>query len=574
MLDFMPTSSNPTGYIALEASHANDCSCPDLVSNNNLPALVYSLACLPKNVRKFHGATNKTKSPLLAIATHPVTLNQTILFYDVASKQGTVCGRILQRQSLAQLARDTPRLWRQPYSDIPLLNRVNLLLGLIAQVAKQEFSRFVANFESEEGLSTEQQDFRFPDKSTQEQCPDIGLRHDTARPLLDTILNNSVFVAPFRGLYCCPYCPKETNKLRAKGITSLITHLAEHHKKLLTAWFSCPACVATTIVDWDTYIQHYQRHHEQGAALMVVLDETLSHSRNCWATAMASYIATTNIWLNAANRKEIKSTEQDFTFSAIGGYAAKHGMSAHKLMSNIQGAQLNLILNEEVKKDLKSLWHQQLLRQADPHAAATPAHTATHSAALASQDQATQQQPDLETTSGMLPPKPHGWTDPAQQVPDQARTPTAASKMVTAPTSPEPGNPGYCTKPRSVSQPPLTTPSTKTPEDATPKTVPPIRIPLKKRNPPRKPRKLQETDPLHLGDHPKESMPASAGSTSTRSARSSKKVDPLAAAIQAADLTGSPADELAGSEDDDAILPDESQLDVSDKEDDTNFANE
>jgi hypothetical protein len=125
-----------------------------------------------------------------------------------------------------------------------------------------------------------------------------------------------------------------------------------------------------------------------------------------------------------------------------------------------------------------------------------------------------------------------------------------------------------------VSQPPLTTPSTKTPEDATPKTVPPIRIPLKKRNPPRKPRKLQETDPLHLGDHPKESMPASAGSTSTRSARSSKKVDPLAAAIQAADLTGSPADELAGSEDDDAILPDESQLDVSDKEDDTNFANE
>jgi hypothetical protein len=48
----------------------------------------------------------------------------------------------------------------------------------------------------------------------------------------------------------------------------------------------------------------------------------------------------------------------------------------------------------------------------------------------------------------------------------------------------------------------------------------------------------------------------------------------MAAAIQAAELTGSPTDELAGSKDDDAILPDESQLDVSDKEDDTNFANE
>jgi hypothetical protein len=199
----------------------------------------------------------------------------------------------------------------------------------LAQVAKQEFSCFLSNFESEEGLSMEQHDFCFPDKSTQEQCPDISLQHDTTHPLLDSILYNLTFVAPFRGLYCCPYCPKEKNKLRARGITSLITHLVEHHKKLLTSWFSCPPCLNMTIVDWDTFPEHYQCHHEQDTVLMVILDKTLSHSRTCWATALASYIAKTNVWLNTTNRQEIKSTEQNYTSSAIGGYAAKHGMTDH-----------------------------------------------------------------------------------------------------------------------------------------------------------------------------------------------------------------------------------------------------
>jgi hypothetical protein len=49
-------------------------------------------------------------------------------------------------------------------------------------------------------------------------------------------------------------------------------------------------------------------------------------------------------------------------------------------------------------------------------------------------------------------------------------------------------------------------------------------------------------------------------------------LDPVAVAIQAADLAGSPTDELTGSEEDDTFQPNESQLDVSDKEDDTNFA--
>jgi hypothetical protein len=153
-------------------------------------------------------------------------------------------------------------------------------------------------------------------------------------------------------------------------------------------------------------------------------------------------------------------------------------------MTNIQAAQLNLILNEEAKKDLQSLWHQQLLCRADPNAAATSACTTTHSTKHDSQDQSNQQQPDL-------------WTDPT----DKARTPDAANKMATSQASPEPSSSGYSSKPGSVSQPPPTAPSAKTPEDTKPKTAQPIRILLMKRNPPRKLKKLQETDPLPQVEH-------------------------------------------------------------------------
>jgi hypothetical protein len=240
MVDHHASPNYSCTFITLSAKHENACSCVDPCINNSLPSLLFCLSCLPKGARTEYKSTKFAKDPRLAIKGKAVTLNQTIIFYDVARKTGTVYGRILLRQSLANLQRDEPKMWKAPYSEVQLLENVNLLLGLLSQAVKAEFNRFTGNFELQEGLSSDTADFRFPDRRAQEACPEVGLRHKKDKLLLDEILNNSVFVSPFHGTYCCLFCPRESNMVKVRGITSLVSHLGTKHRKLMTSWFCCP----------------------------------------------------------------------------------------------------------------------------------------------------------------------------------------------------------------------------------------------------------------------------------------------------------------------------------------------
>ena len=89
-----------------------------------------------------------------------------------------------------------------------------------------------------------------PPVERQQRCIDVKARDKITN---DEILNNAVFTAPFYRDIMCSFC---CQMISTRDISDVISHLVNHHKKLVKAWFSCPVCISTTLTDWNGFRYH------------------------------------------------------------------------------------------------------------------------------------------------------------------------------------------------------------------------------------------------------------------------------------------------------------------------------
>ena len=89
-------------------NHHNECSCPLLLQDNNMPALTFTLICLPRELRREYPQDPRftvSASQHLAGLKHT---NTSLTYYSPISFCGTTLPRLINRTSYGNLAREAP----------------------------------------------------------------------------------------------------------------------------------------------------------------------------------------------------------------------------------------------------------------------------------------------------------------------------------------------------------------------------------------------------------------------------------------------------------------------------------
>jgi hypothetical protein len=325
MSDFTQDDNDKGSVVSLKVrSHENDCCCVQLVESNNLPFVLYSVPCLPKELAPVVENRTHREPSVSAHANAAVMINVSIPFMSHATKSGLVKPRLMCRQPLSSIARKNMGHYRPPYCGRNLRNNTVLLNGLFAQTQKVDFEAFVEHWEKphvsipDDGVTGWP---RFHEMATQLRSPDISKRGQQGNYSTEIELNNSVHVACFFGPWNCHYCK---DIVYVSGIASAVRHLARYHSKLLVSLFTCPVCVEPYVVEYDSFPEHYEICHEPAESLCVTLDVTNTHSRVGWGMAMMAWMQT--IHCLGVNREEVsKCGELDNYRGMWGGYCPNKG---------------------------------------------------------------------------------------------------------------------------------------------------------------------------------------------------------------------------------------------------------
>ena len=123
-----------------------------------------------------------------------------------------------------------------------------------------------------------------------------------------------------------------------------MTHFATQHRNLLSANFTCPACIGVQIFTSTTFQHHWDQVHDQVSSLMMVMTETSLHSR-----VQQGFIL--NLFFTAFNvmpRDDAIGAEPNYNYSAIGGYAIN--MTPEELGKEVVQRQLNLLPHQDKPK--------------------------------------------------------------------------------------------------------------------------------------------------------------------------------------------------------------------------------
>ena len=331
-----------------EPDHVNGCTCPALIKGNNIESLSFVLSCTPvdsvdlSNLQEPLGEATGVYSYMELPRAPARVLNASLAFFGKVSNACTVVCKLACRQPLSLLARKEPVIYKPAYADINLKTTPKLLRGIIASMTRVMFPskiNYMKESSKREQGKEEDVKYRFHPEEIQRQNWDVRSRCGN----LDYILSNTVHCAPFYGTMDCSYC---TTVMTITGMADMIDHLMMEHKRLMESRFSCPVCVTTVLVTWDSYKEHWESVHGPSSAMIVVLDDTNVSMRLGWGLALLAAVAVT---ANVEVETDLTDSEEPVTFTSIrGGYAPK-AAKAELLMNELVACQ-EVLLPEEFNR--------------------------------------------------------------------------------------------------------------------------------------------------------------------------------------------------------------------------------
>jgi hypothetical protein len=153
-------------------------------------------------------------------------------------------------------------------------------------------------------------------------CKELRDRDPEQAYSVDDLLNNSVFVAPARGMLACSFCLDGLCLKIFRGIQDIIAHLMKHHRRLWKAYFTCPACFTPEILTAARYVKHFEDQHSPVMGLIVQMDETCVSSCLPWGLALLSVFQVME-HLHTALLHEPQASEPLSMATARGGFCEK-----------------------------------------------------------------------------------------------------------------------------------------------------------------------------------------------------------------------------------------------------------
>lgn len=152
---------------------------------------------------------------------------------------------------------------------------------------------------------------------------------------MDSILNNSIFISPWWGNFRCPWCDII---IVTTGIPTLISHLLCDHRRLQGSHFTCPSCIGTAVLSWDSWPGHWDRNHAPGQALAMVLNELATNTRYGWGIALLAAISACTILGAELDEGE----EPDARVTPWGGYCPR-SQNAKALAKRVKNAREQIL---------------------------------------------------------------------------------------------------------------------------------------------------------------------------------------------------------------------------------------
>ncbi len=153
---------------------------------------------------------------------------------------------------------------------------------------------------------------------------------------MDSILNNAVFISPFWGNFRCSWCDIV---IVTTGLPTLISHILCDHRRIQGSHFSCPCCIGTAVLNWDSWPGHFGRNHAPGQAFAMVLNEMAANTRYGWGIALMAAISCCT--LLGADLDE--GDEPEARVTPWGGYCPRT-QNANALAKRIKQAREQVLL--------------------------------------------------------------------------------------------------------------------------------------------------------------------------------------------------------------------------------------
>jgi len=166
--------------ILRETTHQTaGCGCQATFANNNFEGPFYALFCIPEeHVREFRNQYSRWDTNREASGAPLQLVNASMTFVSTVSKYNTCLPRLMQRQPLSRIARESPMLYKAPGSLIDFRRRRDVLRCLLTHMNRPEFMHTLARFEDPHGFTTDDEWCRFPPLEEQRKSTDVQLRKD------------------------------------------------------------------------------------------------------------------------------------------------------------------------------------------------------------------------------------------------------------------------------------------------------------------------------------------------------------------------------------------------------------
>jgi hypothetical protein len=168
-----------------------------------------------------------------------------MIFASPVSKFNTALPKLVNRQPLGTIHREKPKKFSPAGASVNLRKRVDVLRVMMIQISRPEFANTTARYTEKGGDPINERWTRFPPLEDQRKATDVMLRDWAGEGVdVDTILSNTVHMAPFYSFSLCVYCGEVVT---ITSVSSWIIHFAKMHKRLFSSHLSCPSCVGIKV---------------------------------------------------------------------------------------------------------------------------------------------------------------------------------------------------------------------------------------------------------------------------------------------------------------------------------------
>ena len=258
-----------------DPSHANDCRCQALYSNNNYTTLQPIRACLPKALyRKYPEDPDRPSAQEMGFSM-PEHKNISDIYASELSCSGTVLMHLVRRAPVAQLTRSSIIYKKPQFSHINIEKSPVLAAAIAAQLERNEVTQYTSFLNKPPCTASNKNISRFQPLTRLRHNIDVESYGPEITSIEDIVINEPL-VEPFFGAQSCCFC---SSIIFLSDAACLLNHYMEAHMDLIHAFISCPACLIPKVMHASQYSSHYAKEHAATLLLMAVLSETHVHSR-------------------------------------------------------------------------------------------------------------------------------------------------------------------------------------------------------------------------------------------------------------------------------------------------------